>query len=229
VQRQMLEARLSKDRNELAAEIHDSLAQTLLAVRYQTTLLSEKLKHQQDSATYKDVRKIAESIEEANKEIRGLIREYRNPLAEHRSADELQMIINEFSQSSNIEVFFQSDDPHIRFTPREETVLLRIIAEALNNAGKYSGATMIRVFLQRDELGVRRILVEDDGVGFELQANMARVKQQPVDAGDHIGLSIMQERALSVGANLTIESEPGEGTRVSIAMPPLIESRQASA
>ncbi len=226
IQRQMLQARLSKDRNELAAEIHDSLAQTLLAVRYQATLLSEKLKAHEDSATYHDVQKIKGSIEEANEEIRGLIREYRNPLAEHRTADSLQEVIDQFSQNSHIDVFFQTDDPHIRFTPREESVLQRIISEALNNARKYAQASMIRVFLQCDVLGVRRILVEDDGVGFEQQADGAGAKHRADDGGEHIGLTIMRERALSVGAKLTIDSEPGEGTRISIAMPPLIESTE---
>jgi len=115
VQSQVLSARLNRDRNELAAEIHDSLAQTLLALRYQTTLLSEKLKSQNEHATYLDVIKINNSIEEANEEVRGLIREYRSPLAEHRYADELQLMIDQFSQSSGVAVFFQSDDPHLGF------------------------------------------------------------------------------------------------------------------
>jgi len=227
VQEQMLNARLSRDRNELAAEIHDSLAQTLLAVRYQAAVLGEKLKSQANLDAYHDVEKMQGSVEEANEEIRGLIRENRSPLSEHRHAESLQRVIDQFSQSSGIAVFFQSDDTGIRFLPREESVLQRIIGEALNNARKYAKASMIRVFLQRSSSGVRCILIEDDGVGFQQPIHSDR-SALAADAGEQIGLTIMRDRALSIGAKLTIESEPGEGTRISITIPPLIESQRKS-
>ncbi|MEE9333131.1 MAG: sensor histidine kinase [Granulosicoccaceae bacterium] len=229
VQEQVLKSRLSRDRNELAAEIHDSLAQTLLAVRYQTTLLSEKLASHTGDGAYQDALKINRSIEEANQEVRGLIRENRNPLAEHRYADSLQEVIDQFSHTSGITVFFQSEDSQIRFTPREESVLHRIIGEALNNARKYADANMIRVYLKRESSGVRRILVEDDGIGFQPSMVFDPSQTEPTDSAEHIGLTIMKERALTIAAKLTIDSEPGEGTRISITMPPLIESRSKSA
>jgi len=229
VQKQVLSARLSRDRNELAAEIHDSLAQTLLALRYQTTLLSEKLKSQNENGTYQDVRKINASIEEANEEVRGLIREYRSPLAEHRYADSLQVMIDRFSKTSGVPVFFQSDDPQIRFTPREESALQRIIGEALNNARKYAGASMVRVYLKIKSSGVRSILIEDDGIGFDQSVVNEPVTNETNGSGEQIGLTIMRERALSIGARLTIDSECGEGTRILISMPPLIEQHGALA
>jgi len=228
VQEQMLQARLNHDRNELAAEIHDSLAQTLLAVRYQATLLGEKLKSHSEVDAYNDVLKITGSIEEANAEIRGLIRQNRSPLTEHRYADSLQMTIDQFSQTSGIAVFFQSDDPHIQFTPREESVLQRIIGEALNNARKYAQAKMIRVYLQRSASGVRRVLVEDDGIGFQQPSIQDTSTPATQDAGEHIGLAIMRDRALSIGAKLSIDTELGEGSRIAITMPPLIEPRRKS-
>lgn len=223
VQEQILESRLSRDRNELAAEIHDSLAQTLLAVRYQATLLSEKIETQSDRQLKQDILKIRGTIEEANEEIRGLIREYRYPLSEHRYADSLQLEIELFNQSTSTPVFFQSDDPQIRFTPREESVVRRIVGESLNNAKKYANASMVRVLLQRTSSGMRRILIEDDGIGFDnLEPSTTPASN---DTGKQIGLTIMRERALSIGANLIIDSEPGEGTRIAITMPPMIESR----
>ncbi len=229
VQKQVLDARLSRDRNELAAEIHDSLAQTLLALRYQATLLSEKLKSQKEEDTYQDVLKINGAIEEANEEVRGLIREYRSPLAEHRYADSLQVVIDQFSKTSGVAVFFQSDDPQIRFTPREESALQRIIGEALNNTHKYAKATMVRVYLKIKSSGVRSILIEDDGIGFDQSLLTGSETNLSNDSGEQIGLTIMQERALGIGARLIIDSERGEGTRIIISMPPLIEQRRDTA
>lgn len=224
VQEQMVRSQLNLDRNELAAEIHDSLAQTLLAIRYQTTLLSEKLKQRNEEATYQDIVSLNGSIEEANEEVRGLIREFRNPLTKHRNADSLQLVLDEFSKKNNIAFYFQADDPQIRFTPREESTLQRIIREALNNTAKYAKATMIRVYLQRELSGARRVLIEDDGVGFALPENSSVLSNNTSTSGAHIGLDIMRERAVSIAAKLSIDSEPGEGTRIAIELPPLFDS-----
>jgi len=68
---------------------------------------------------------------------------------------------------------------------------------------------------------------ESEGVaaattGQELTTRNSIVQQSSGDAGNQIGLSIMRDRALSIGAILNIESEPGEGTRVFLKLPPLV-------
>lgn len=228
VQEQMVRSQLNLDRNELAAEIHDSLAQTLLAIRYQTALLSEKLKQRNEEETYQDIVSLNGSIEEANEEVRGLIREFRNPLTKHRNADSLQQVLDEFSKKSGVAFYFQADDPQIRFTPREESTLQRILREALNNTEKYAKATMVRVYLQRDISGARRVLIEDDGVGFALPEVSSVPLSNTSSSGDHIGLDIMQERAVSIAGKLSIDSEPEEGTRITIELPPLFDSSDST-
>jgi len=101
----------------------------LLAARYQTSLLRESL--QKASPVYNDVVRIEGMIDEANVEVRGLIGEYRKPLTEHRYADTIQNVIDDFNHDSHIEVFFQLDNPNIRFTAREDSVVERIVGEAL--------------------------------------------------------------------------------------------------
>jgi two-component system nitrate/nitrite sensor histidine kinase NarX len=68
----------------------------------------------------------------------------------------------------------------------------------------------VRVLLTREQDGNYVLLVEDDGVGFSARRKAAG---RP---GEHIGLSILEERARRIGARLEIESEPGEGTRVEV-------------
>lgn len=219
-QLQLQQAQMVRDRNELAADIHDSLAQTLLAARYQASMLRESLNSEQAPAfpVISDaVSRIEGSIGAANQEVRGLIHEYRRPLAEHRYADSIEETIDRFRGASDLQVFFQTDDTLISFTPREESVVQRIIAEALVNAEKYSGGSMVRVYLQSESSGVRRVLIEDDGQGFDVEQVTHKAGGS---TGEHIGLSIMHERALGIGAILTIESEPGEGTRVMLEIPP---------
>lgn len=215
--------RLINERTRLAGDMHDSLAQTLLAARYKATVLQETLAEAGSTSWSEDVQKIAGAISEANQDIRELIREYRSPLADHRSIDAIQLAIQQFSESSGLEVFFQSENPLLRFTPREESVVQRIIGEALTNAEKYAQASTIRVFLQFLSDGTRSVLIEDDGQGFCVETMTDSSRHSSVESGEHIGLSIMQERALSIGAIFSIDSELGEGTRVSLKLPPLIE------
>ena len=89
--------------------------------------------------------------------------------------------------------------------------VLRIVGEALANACAHSGGNLARVLVRCEAASVR-VLVEDDGEGFSLP---------PRDSapGEHIGLSVMRERARWLGGSLDIESDPGEGTRVSLAFP----------
>lgn len=211
-------AQMIRDRTDMAAEIHDSLAQTLAALRYQTSLLGESVSNQSSADLHADVKRIEATVSEANLEVRELISEFRKPLVDRRSVDSIRATVDAFRAKSGMQVFFQTDDSQISFLPREESQMQRIIGEALNNAAKYSQASMLRVYLYSDALGIRRVLVEDDGIGF-YQADEAGALED--SGGNHIGLSIMRERAAKVGATLEIESEPGEGTRIRIGLPPL--------
>ena len=74
-----------------------------------------------------------------------------------------------------------------------------------------SQASTVRVLLRRDSDSVLEAIVEDDGVGFEEPATSAH-------PGEHLGLTIMRERAERIGGRLLIESEPGEGTRVTLRL-----------
>ena len=76
---------------------------------------------------------------------------------------------------------------------------------------------MVRVLLSYDNIGRLRLIVEDDGVGMIIAPD-------DQDSDGHFGLAIMQERAGTVGAELTIESEPGDGTRVVIQLGPANEA-----
>jgi two-component system nitrate/nitrite sensor histidine kinase NarX len=94
----------------------------------------------------------------------------------------------------------------------EEMQMLRIVQEALANIRKHANAHTVRVLLTCRADGAYVLLVEDDGVGFD----SAPVGQP----GEHIGLSIMEERARRLGGQIRVESEPGEGTRVEMVYRP---------
>jgi len=96
-----------------------------------------------------------------------------------------------------------------RFVPTVETAVYRIAQESLTNVVRHSGATeaTVRLWCTDSMLGVQ---VEDAGAGFDPRA--AAIAQSS-------GLSGMHERAASLGGNLTIDSSPGAGTRVTCELP----------
>ncbi len=224
---ELRETQMVRDRIALAAEMHDSLAQTLAALRYQVTLLQESGESVEDDRLRDAIARILATVSEANQEVRSLISEYRKPLSEHRYTESIRAFVEEFRRRSNLQVFFQADNPHISFSVREESQLQRIIGEALNNAAKYASASMVRVFLGSDASGARRILIEDDGAGFDVEGLAAGESRN--DGGNHIGLSIMRERAMTIGGTLAIESDLGEGTRISVELPPPSQQPETNA
>jgi len=83
------------------------------------------------------------------------------------------------------------------------------VQEALANIKKHANAYIVRILLTRDANNNIRILIENDGKGFDPDKVYS-------DEGQHIGLTIMRERAKHIGGKLKIESEPDEGTRVEL-------------
>jgi len=99
--------------------------------------------------------------------------------------------------------------------------MLRIVQESLANIRKHAHAQTVRILLTCNLDGEYLLLVEDDGVGF--------LDTKPVGSpGEHIGLSIMAERAKRLGGTFRIESEPGEGTRVELTYKPASTSAVAA-
>ena len=96
-----------------------------------------------------------------------------------------------------------------RLPPVVETALYRVAQEAMTNVVRHANATQVDVLVQRRGDRVR-LMVEDDGVGFEPG------RMWP---GNHIGLIGMRERAEALGGTLTIESAPGKGTTVVVEVP----------
>ena len=92
---------------------------------------------------------------------------------------------------------------HCKLPPNVKIAIFRIAQEALNNTSKHSGATEVTITLDCDENWVK-LIVTDNGVGFE----------QNQLTPDHLGLSIMRERAETIEARFSIQSQSGEGTQV---------------
>jgi two-component system nitrate/nitrite sensor histidine kinase NarX len=208
-----LEARrlsILEERNLLAHELHDSLAQTLATLRFQVGMLDDSLAQSpisEDART--DLDRIRNGLEEANTELRELLGSFRAPMDRQGLIPGLQKLTERFRQETGAHVLFQTSCRPFDLPASVEMQVLRIVQESLTNIRKHAQAQTVRVLLTRQSGGEHVVLVEDDGVGFSGRTTDGR-------PGEHVGLSIMQERARRIGAELRIESEPGEGTRLEL-------------
>jgi len=196
-----------KERVRLANELHDSFAQTLAALRFQVRGLDESLHGNDECAVWEELERVEDSLDEANRDLRELIAHFRKPPTDHSIVPGIEAVVSRFRRETEVELFLQNQWTDVSLPPESEDEVVRIIQEALANVRKHSKAQTARVMLRNDAECSYQVLVEDDGIGF----GQSNVSEQ---AGEHFGLTIMAERAQRIDATLSIESEPGDGTRV---------------
>lgn len=205
---------IMQERTMLAHELHDSLAQTLASLRFRVSMLQKSLR-QTDKKDNKEAQNELEQIriglDEANFELRELLEHFRIRMDERGLVPATEDLIKRFRSESNIQVFFQNECSNLKLPPMLEIHLLHIIQEALANIRKHSDAKNVRILMRCGDDVLFHVLIEDDGMGIDHDLGDSR-------PGEHVGITIMKERAKRIGANLTIESDSGEGTRVELEL-----------
>ena len=200
-----------RERAAIAYELHDSLAQTLASLRLQADMLADSLAGRGAAGVPVELTRIRATVDSANIELRELIAGFRAPVDGRDLRAALEEMTARHTTGSGLTVRLQIEGELPELPAGPQLQVVRIVGEALANACAHSGGNFARVLVRSEATSVR-VLVEDDGAGFSMP---------PSDAapGEHIGLSVMHERARWLGGSLDIESEPGEGTRVSLAFP----------
>jgi signal transduction histidine kinase len=198
-----------EERNRLARDLHDAVSQTLFSLTLTAEAASELLDRDTEAARAQlaEVRRLAA---EAREEMRSLVFQLRPADLE---ADGLVATLRK-----HVEVLGRVHTADVELTVRGQAEpdaavqreLYRIAQEALQNALKHSGAGRIGVELDLDPALIR-LVVTDDGVGFDPAD--PRVRSQ------HLGVTVMAERARAVGGRLDLRSAPGEGATVTAEVP----------
>ena len=211
------------ERNALAHELHDSLAQTLASLRIQVRMLDDSLGHSDiPREARRDLWRVRSGLDEAHTELRELLYSFRAPMDRRGLVPALEKLTERFRRETGVHLLFQNDCRPFELSASAELQILRIAQEALANVRKHARAHTVRVLLTRNKSGAYMLLVEDDGVGLTSLPH----DEHSGHPGEHLGLTIMEERAFRIGADLRIESEPGEGTRVELVFP--IENKAQS-
>lgn len=205
------------ERQRIARELHDSTSQSL------TSLLVglQNLKVASD-AVLDDRAVLNDRIDELRGIVGRTLEEVRvlswrlrpSALDDLGLVTALQRHIQDYQERYGIPVDYVARGIEGRLPPEMETSIYRIVQEGLTNVARYAQASHASVMLSRRN-GVVRVIVEDDGVGFDPEA-VRRNNQS-------LGLQGIHERAALLGGTLTIESQPGQGTSLFVEFPDVQE------
>jgi signal transduction histidine kinase len=202
-----------QERDRLARELHDEIAQELSLINLQAQLVSELLDAGQLDHAREQLQKLAKVAREAHVDVRGEISELSSSITlEDGLLGGLKRFTEMFQQMYGIqtELVIANDYSEISIEPRTEVQLLRIVQEAFTNIRKHASATHVQIVLAKAQ-GCMEFVIEDNGVGFNPNS-IPRSRQT-------FGLGIMSERAIEAGGSVTIYSEPGQGTHVVVKVP----------
>src|SRR6201988_171319 len=197
------------ERNRIAREIHDNLAQDILGISVQLELVARLMPTARDAAK--------SHLDRARILVRNSMTEARRYVWDLRSQElqkkdlpaALRDTTKRLTAENNVEAIVEVTGPLRPLPPSVETNLLRIGQEAINNAVKHARANRIDVTLNFDTRSVQ-LNIRDDGRGFDPEAQIA---------DGHFGLIGMRERAEQIGAVLTIDSAVERGTQIAVNVP----------
>jgi two-component system sensor histidine kinase UhpB len=196
-----------EERRRLARDLHDEVNQALTAILLRLQALSEDA----PEALAPQIVELKSLVNQAMEELLRLARQLRPA-----SLDDLGLIaaiegqLARFSEQTGIQAVLHSEGAPEAITEDQQTVIYRVVQEALSNTAQHSGATFVDFELRVFPSHGVELRVRDNGQGFD-----SRVQTE----SGRLGLSGMAERARLVGGELTVTSAPGTGTRVRLYIP----------
>jgi signal transduction histidine kinase len=214
------------ERRRISRELHDEAGQSLLYVRLQLEMLEQQVSGKEGPVAAK-LRELRQMVEHSILEIRRLIAALSPAILEQMGlAAALRQLVGRFRQMHSAEVAVHIPR-RLELPKKVEIIVYRLVQEALNNIAKYSLASHVNLSLETAD-GVLNLLVEDDGVGFDVEEAFSRP--------DRYGLSGLKERVALLGGVLEVESvkqtapeerwkagkrqaEAFHGTRIRVSLP----------
>lgn len=202
-----------EERKRISVDLHDSVAQWLVAASYNLETCRHLLAGDGGGAAQEELAKMGVTVNKSLKELRRVVIGLRPPALDelglthalHESVDDLQI--------DGLECSFSVTGSPCRLPPSVEIAAYRIVQEALNNIRKHADATKVTVRLRysRDRVFID---IGDNGIGFDL----SRALDSAVTVG-HVGIIGMKQRAEMLGGEIKIKTGEGAGTTVVLILP----------
>ncbi|MDH5539936.1 MAG: histidine kinase, partial [Rhizobacter sp.] len=216
LERDSLRSTVMNERQMMANEVHDAVAQTLAYMKMRLPLLDDAIRAHDEAGSLKYSADLRRAVSEAHASLREILTVFRTRMDPQGLLHALRGITNGFEDRTGIALEFQNRAGALQLSVEQEVQVFHIAQEALANIAKHSLARQAQLVFERT-LGKIEMIVEDDGSGL---AAMPLVNQATASASQtHYGIEIMQERARHLGGTVTINERLGGGTRVHLVIP----------
>lgn len=211
---QMRQQVIIAERERIARELHDSLAQLLGYVKTKASAVRLNLENNQPGVAIKNLRQLEDAAQDLLMDVREAILNLKmSALISNGFGANLDLFCRKYSRFSGVpvELTVSQEMDTLLIDAEVETQLMRIVQESLSNIRKHAAAKLVRINL---DLQDRELIlsITDNGQGFDPE------RTQPKNKPSY-GLTIMRERAESIGAQLLINSSSQEGTKITLQLP----------
>ncbi|MFA5111209.1 MAG: PAS domain S-box protein [Desulfobaccales bacterium] len=201
------------ERHRLALELHDDLGQSLMVLKMQIRSIEKLLPadqwqtREQCAGALSYMNSIVDNVRRLSRDLRpAVLEDLGLPAA-------LRLLLEEMHKYYGLELTLDLDDLEGLLSRDEQVNIYRIFQESLTNIVKHARASRVNIAIKREAGGVS-VRVEDNGVGFDLAAVLARDA-----AGQGLGLAALEERVRMMGSKLTIDSRKNRGTTLAFIVP----------
>jgi ligand-binding sensor domain-containing protein/signal transduction histidine kinase len=210
------------ERNRIAREIHDTLAQGYVGISVQLEVLAELLRLNKADAAAKHLDLTRGFVREGLADARQSIWALRSQDSGETTLPVRLRRIVEQAGGDGLEARFSIFGAYRALPPGTEREILRVAQEAIHNVKKHAGAKELTVQLEYGPAAIA-LEVRDDGRGFEVNKELGAMVER--DVPGHYGLTGMRERAAAIGGTLEMTSEVGAGTTVRLEAPAARETQ----
>ncbi len=195
----------------MAAEVHDSLAQSIMFVKMRLALLDDALAAADIPRASGYTRELRAVASETHATLRTLITHFRQDVPAAGLVQALRVRLERLGSIAGLPIELSSACADLELEPSRAAEVYAVVMEAASNVVQHAHASRARVTLREEGTpGWCEALVEDDGRGVATAADNER---------RHYGLEIMNERARRLGGRLDVTARDGGGTRVRLAFP----------
>lgn len=207
-----LRATVALERQRMAAEVHDTLAQNLTFIKMRLPLLRDAIQARNQESALAYLEDIRETASEAHAGLREIITHFRTRLGPGTLVAALDTLAARFTLRTGIPLRVDNRAPGLQLPAPARAELFHIVQEALANIERHAGARQAWLVVESGPAALE-IRIEDDGVG------MAGTSREHDRGATHYGLEIMRERAQRLGGSLSVQARAGGGTAVRCLLP----------
>jgi two-component system, NarL family, sensor kinase len=200
------------ERRRIAADLHDGVVQDLAGVAFGLAPVADDLDRRGDGGHAGAVRDATVHLRQGIRDLRSMLVELHPPRLESAGLEPALSDLLSPLEADGLRTELHVEDAAARRS-EADALIYRAAREAVRNVRAHAQATTVRVRLTRPERGVARLVVEDDGRGFD-EEDRERSRRE-----GHVGLTLLEELVRQADGRLDIRSAPGEGTTVELEVP----------